>query len=231
MDNKGSVMVVSPHPDDAEFGASGTVVQMVRQGREVNYVICTNGDKGTSDRSVKPADLARTRRKEQQEAARVLGVKDVIFLDIADQQLENTAELRKTLVELIRIYRPATMITVDPYTYYFWWHRDHRGCGQAVMDAIFPYARDHLSYPDLLEKGLEPHKVNELLLFNTDKPNYRVDITATFKQKLEALACHYSQINEMGGETEKKIREWSRQLAEGEEYELAETFNRVDMWW
>ena len=99
------------------------------------------------------------------------------------------------------------------------------------MDAIFSYARDHLSYPDLLEKGLGPHKVNELLLFNTDKPNYRVDITATFKLKLETLVCHYSQINEMGGETEKKIREWSRQLAKGEEYEPAEAFNRVDMWW
>jgi len=225
------VMVVSPHPDDAEFGASGTVACMVKRRREVNYIICTNGDKGTGDRKIKPADLAKTRQKEQRAAAQVLGVKNTIFLGIEDQQLENTAELRKKLVELIRTYRPTTVITVDPYNHYFWWHRDHRNCGQAVMDAIFPYARDHLSYPDLLAKDLEPHKVDELLLFNTDKPNYRFDITETFSLKLKALACHKSQVMEMGKEMSKRIREWSHQLAEEEEYELAEAFNRIQMWW
>ncbi len=230
-EEKGGVMVVSPHPDDAEFGASGTVARMVRQGREVNYVICTSGDKGTGDRKVKPVDLAETRQKEQRAAARVLGVQDVVFLDVADQQLENTTELRKKLVKLIRTYRPTTVITVDPYNHYFWWHRDHRSCGQAVMDAIFPCARDHLSYPDLLEKGLETHKVSELLLFNADQPNYRVDVTETFALKLKALACHKSQVKEIGEEMTRRIKEWSCQLAEGEEYQLGEAFNRIQMWW
>jgi LmbE family N-acetylglucosaminyl deacetylase len=43
------VVVVTPHPDDAEYGVAGTVVRWVSQGKEVVYVVCTNGDKGTSD--------------------------------------------------------------------------------------------------------------------------------------------------------------------------------------
>ena len=42
-------MVVTPHPDDAEYGVAGTVVHWVSQGKEIVYVVCTNGDKGTSD--------------------------------------------------------------------------------------------------------------------------------------------------------------------------------------
>ncbi len=225
------VMVVTPHPDDAEFGAAGTVACLVKDDKDVVYVICTNGNKGTSDRQTKPEDLARTRQQEQRAAAETLGVKEVIFLGYPDQELEYTPELRKQLVRLIRTYRPETVITVDPYTRYFWWHHDHRVCGQAVMDAIFPYARDHLAYPDLLEEGLGPHKVNEILLFNTEEPDYRVNITDTLDTKLAALRCHRSQTGAFGQELEKRMRQWAQENAREEEYELAEAFHRIDMWW
>jgi len=225
------VMVVTPHTDDAEFGVAGSVARWVREGKEVVYVVCTNGDKGTSDRKMKPEELARIREKEQRAAARVLGVREIIFLGYPDQALEYTPEFRKEIVRLIRMYRPETMITVDPYRRYFWWHRDHRACGQVVMDAIFPYARDHLAYPDLLEQGLEPHRVKELLLFNTDEPNYRVDISDTFNLKLAALLCHKSQVAGFASELEGGLRKWAQDMAQGEDFELAEEFHRVDMWW
>jgi LmbE family N-acetylglucosaminyl deacetylase len=225
------VMVVTPHPDDAEFGAAGTVACLVKEGKEVVYIVCTNGNKGTSDRNMKPEKLAEIREREQKEAARVLGVREVVFLGYNDQELEDTPELRKRLVRLIRTYRPETVITVDPHQHYLWWHRDHRICGQAVMDAIFPYARDQAAYPDLLKEGIEPHKVKELLLFNTDKPNYRVDITGIFGLKLKALSCHKSQLADFGPELRERLKQWSRETAKEEEYELAEAFNRIDMWW
>ncbi len=225
------VMVVTPHPDDAEIGVAGSVARWVREGRGVVYVVCTRGDRGTSDRRMKPEELARIREQEQRDAASILGVREVIFLGYSDQCLEDTTEFRKELVRLIRMYRPETVVTVDPYRRYFWWHRDHRICGQVVMDAIFPYGRDHLAYPDLLEQGIEPHKVKELLLFNTGEPNYRVDITDTFNLKLAALLCHKSQVAAFTSELEDGLRKWAQDTAQEEEFELAEEFHRIDMWW
>ena len=118
------VMVVTPHPDDAEFGVSGTVVRWVKEGKDVVYVVCTNGDKGTKDINVKPEDLAKIRENEQLSAAKLLGVREVVFLRHPDQSLEDTSEFRKEIVRLIRMYRPETVVTASPYRRYLW-HRDH----------------------------------------------------------------------------------------------------------
>ena len=190
-------MVISPHPDDAEFGAAGTVAGWTRQGKSVVYVICTDGDKGTSDRRVSPEALSTIRRREQIEAAKVLQVEDVEFLGYADQELEDTNEFRKTIVRLIRRYRARVVVTADPYRRYIW-HRDHRITGQVVMDAVFPYARDHLSYPDLLSRGLEPHKVEAVYFWAAEDVNFRTDITDTFDIKIKALRCHKSQVGRPG---------------------------------
>ena len=223
------VMVISPHPDDAEFGVAGTVARWVAEGKRVIYVICTSGDKGTSDRNMKPEDLARIREQEQLAAARVLGVSDVIFLHYPDQGLEDTPGFRKELVRLIRIYRPETVVTADPYRRYIW-HRDHRITGQVALDAVYPYARDHLAYPDLLQEGLEPHNVKEVLLWGAEEPNYHSDITSTFDIKLNALHCHQSQIADYTG-LEEWLREWARELAQGEKFELAEAFYQIEVSW
>ncbi len=225
------VMVVTPHPDDAEYGVAGTVVRWVSQGKEIVYVVCTNGDKGTSDASVKPEEIAKTREEEQIAAANLLGVREVIFLRHPDQGLEDTPEFRKEIVRLIRMYRPETVVTADPYRRYIW-HRDHRMTGQVTLDAIFPYARDIFSYPDLTKKGLDPHKVKEVLLWGTEDVNYRSDITETFDVKLSALQCHKSQVGHiLLQELEERLRERHSSLAQGEEYELAEGFHRVEILW
>ena len=225
------VMVVTPHPDDAEFGVAGSVALWTRQGREVVYIVCTNGDKGTSDRNMAPEALAQTREQEQLAAARVLGVREVIFLRYPDQTLEDTPEFRKEIVRLIRMYQPEIVVTADPYRRYLW-HRDHRIAGRVTLDAIFPYARDHLAYPDLLEQGLEPHKVKEVLLWGSEDPNYRSDITASFDIKLAALRCHRSQVGHNPvAEMEKWLQKRAKDMAEGESYELAEAFHRIEIWW
>jgi len=225
------VMVVTPHPDDAEYGVAGTVVRWVSQGKEIVYVVCTNGDKGTSDASIKPEELAKTREEEQIAAANLLGVREVIFLRHPDQGLEDTPEFRKEIVRLIRMYRPETVVTADPYRRYIW-HRDHRMTGQVTLDAIFPYARDIFSYPDLTKEGLDPHKVKEVLLWGTEDINYRSNITETFDVKLSALQCHKSQVGHIPlQELEERLRERHSSLAQGEEYELAEGFHRVEILW
>ena len=225
------MMVITPHPDDAEFSVAGTVVRWTRDGKKVIYVVCTNGDKGTSDRNMKPQELVKIREHEQLEAARLLGVSEVIFLRHPDQSLEDTPQFRKELVRLIRQYQPDVVVTASPYRRYMW-HRDHRITGQVALDAVFPYARDHLSYPDLLEEKLEPHKVKEMWLWAADDANYRSNVTETFDIKMAALGCHKSQVgDEMLPEMKERLRRWAETMAEGEDFELAEAFYRVQFNW
>ena len=231
MTEPADVVVVTPHPDDAEFGVAGTVAKWTREGKQVVYVVCTNGNKGTSDLQIKPDELAKIRQNEQRAAAEVLGVREVIFLENQDQGLEDTPEFRKQIVRMIRRYRPQTVVTADPYRRYIW-HRDHRIAGQVTIDAVFPYARDHLAYPDLIEEGLQPHKVKEMLFWATENINYLSDITATFDLKLAALRCHESQVNSMKvSDLENWLRKRCKDLAEGEDFELAEAFHREEIIW
>jgi LmbE family N-acetylglucosaminyl deacetylase len=225
-------MVVAPHPDDAEYGAGGTVARWTSEGRTVVYAVCTSGDKGTGDRTVDPADLAETREREQLAAAEVLGVSKVEFLRHPDQTLEDTPEFRKEIVRLIRTHRPHTVVSADPHRRYLW-HRDHRITGRVAMDAVFPYARDHLAYPDLLEEGLEPHKVKEVLFWGPDEVNHRCDITETFERKMAALRCHESQMPQ-----DQDVRRWEdwvrgrcETMAHGDDFDLAEGFHRVEIPW
>ena len=231
MTKPADVMVITPHPDDAEFGVAGTVARWSSEGKDVIYVVCTNGDKGSSDPDMKPAELARIREQEQLAAANILGVREVIFLRHPDQGLEETPEFRKEIVRLIRMYRPETVVTADLYRRRLW-HRDHRITSQVTLDAIFPYARDFHAYPDLMEEGLQPHKVKELLLWGAEEPNHRTDISGTFDRKIEALFCHSSQVsgNPSSG-WEQRLRERHAMLAEGEDYELAEAFYRIEILW
>jgi LmbE family N-acetylglucosaminyl deacetylase len=223
-------MIVAPHPDDAEFGAAGTVVRWTQEGKNVVYVVCTSGEKGTSDLDMDPDVLAKTREKEQIAAAKVAGVSEVVFLRHPDQGLEDTPEFRKKIVRVIREHRPEIVVTTDPYRRYVW-HRDHRITGQVTLDAVYPYARDHLAYPDLLAEGLQPHKVKELLFWASEDVNYRSDVTHTFDLKLAALRCHASQFTPHGAQRwEAWLRQRCQEMAEGEAFGLAEAFHRVEVW-
>ncbi len=223
------IMVVAPHPDDAEYGAAGTVAKWTRAGKQVIYIICTNGDKGTNNPEIKPEQLIEMREKEQRAAAEVLGVRDVIFLGYPDLHLEASPDFVREMVRQIRLYRPKIIVTTDPYRRYVW-HRDHRVTGQVVLDAVYPLARNRPAYPELLEEGLEPHKVEELFFWATEDINYRSDITDTFDLKLAALRCHASQLVEFDpAALEERLKSRCRQMAEGEKFEFAEAFHREEI--
>jgi LmbE family N-acetylglucosaminyl deacetylase len=226
---KADLLVVAPHTDDAEFGIAGTVCNWVHQGKTVVYCIVTDGDKGTSDKELTPAELVKMRQKEQWDAAHKLGVADVAFLGYHDQELEDTPQLRKDVVRQIRLYRPETVATTDPYRKYIW-HRDHRICGQVVMDAIYPFARDHLAYPDLFAQGYLPHKVKEVLTWGTEDPNYWSDITESFETKIAALGCHKSQVGHRDShQLYQGLKSRAEDMAKGQSFKLAEAFHRVEI--
>ncbi len=207
--NQKVVMVIAAHPDDSEFGSGGTIAKWVREGQKVICVVCTNGDKGTSDETMTSEKLAKVREQEQRAAAKVLGVSEVIFLGYPDGGLEDTADFRGRLVRLLRLYRPDAVITHDPKLRYMG-HRDHRIAGTVAMDAIFPYSRDHLFYPEHKAEGLQPFKVKEVYFTGSEDPDTFIDISGTFEIKARAISCHVSQV----GDHSKDFENWSKQMAQ-----------------
>ena len=222
------VMVVTAHPDDPEFGAGGTIAKLVREGREVRYVIVTNGNKGSGDRAIAPERLARIREEEQQHAARALGVAGVEFLGYEDGEVEDTRGLRLDVTREIRRWRPDLIITQHPdraYGNFFGWHRDHRIVAGVVLDCVYPLARDHLSFPELLPV-YEPHTVREVYLIQWEAPPLVVDITESMDLKLTAVACHASQVADWKV-VEARVRRRAAALGEAKGYPYAEGFERV----
>ncbi|MBI2158960.1 MAG: PIG-L family deacetylase [Candidatus Rokubacteria bacterium] len=222
-------MVVTAHPDDSEFGAGGTVARLAKQGCEVSYVIVTNGNKGSSDRTMTPERLARIREEEQRNAARALGVERVEFLGYPDCELEDTRDLRRDITRQIRRWRPDLLITQNPRRTYNLYasHRDHRITAGAVLDSVYPLARDHMAFPELMP-AYEPHKVREIYLMQWENPHLVMDISDTMDLKLKALACHASQLGNFPS-VEKRVRERSAELGKPKGYAYAEAFDRIVM--
>lgn len=228
------ILGVVAHPDDLEFGMAGTVATYVAQGAKAYYLILTDAGKGTSDRSLTNGKLSRIRRDEQREAARILGVSEVFFCDYEDGALEPSLDVKRDIVRCIRRVKPDTVLTMDPTMIYSTSrgmvnHTDHRAAGQAALDAVYPLARDHLSFPELLkDEGLEPHKVKTLLMHNFDRQNFYVDITEQIDTKLRALAAHKSQLPNTEATT-KMVRDMARREGESVGLKYAESFVRLDL--
>src|SRR5438445_4457942 len=108
-------MVVFAHPDDAEIGSGGVIAKWIGAGCEVTYVLCTNGDAGTAERSLTPAALAARRAEEQRAAADFMRVKHVVMLGYPDGFLDETREFLGDVVRAIRQYRPPTVLGHAPY--------------------------------------------------------------------------------------------------------------------
>lgn len=225
-------MVIFAHPDDAEIGSGGIVARWIAAGCEVTYVLCTNGGAGTADRSLAPEELTRRRAAEQQAAADAMGVCHVVMLDHPDGGLEDTREFRGDIVRALRTYRPHTVFTHDPHRIRAFQHRDHRIAGLVTTDAVYPFARDHLHFPEQIAKeGLEPHKVRELWYWGADEPDVIVDVSDTIDRKIAALFRHESQVpglNVAPGQTlEDRIKAQSARLANGYGFRHAEVFRRL----
>jgi len=223
-------VVITAHPDDAEFTVAGTVARWVREGKTVVYVICTDGSRGSNDPQVRPEHLVAIRRAEQEAAARILGVEEIVFLGYEDGSLEPTLALRRDLTRAIRRYRPDIVVCPDPTVRYYGDtylnHPDHRAAGDAALDAVFPSAGTRYIFPELLAEGLEPHKVREVYIRGAVSPNLWVDISDTIELKIAALKKHESQVSRVQG-WEERVRARAQQAAAGQDMTYAETFKRI----
>jgi LmbE family N-acetylglucosaminyl deacetylase len=190
-------LVIVAHPDDAEFWASGTIAHWTDAGVAVTYCVLTDGETGGYDASIPRDDIPRIRRTEQQQAAALLGVRDVRFFGLAEGELRpDDMRLRRELVRIIRQVRPQRIITWSPewnWQRFRSCHPDHRATGEITLSAIYPDAGNQFAHMSLREEGLEAWTVREAWLINSPHVNHYVDITETFERKVAAVRLHKSQ--------------------------------------
>ena len=223
-------LVITPHPDDAEGGCGGTMAKWVREAEtEVVVVLCTNGDKGTSDRQISPQALANTREREQQEASDVLGVKEVVFLRHPDGGLEDTTLFRSQIVREVRRHKPEVILCIDPYRSNSHTHRDHRMSGQVALDAAYSYAWSYLHFPGQIgREQLQPHRVSEAYLWGSETPDVFVDIEDYLDLKVQSLNKHHSQFsNPDPSDRAQRVRERAAMHAKAIDLPYSEGFRRI----
>ena len=232
--NPESILVITAHPDDVDFGAAGTIARWTDAGHSVSYCIVTDGDAGGFDPAVPRSEIPAIRRAEQEAAGRVIGVEDVHFLGYRDGSLTVTMELRRDLSRMIRQLRPDRVVSHSPERN---WaavgasHPDHLAVGEAATCAVYPDARNPFAFPELLrDEGLADHVVHELWLMGGPRPDHFPDVTDVYDRKLAALRCHASQMTDPGGgpppQMEIRLRANAERAGLGEG-RLAEAFQRV----
>jgi LmbE family N-acetylglucosaminyl deacetylase len=219
-------LVVVAHPDDAEFGAAGTIARWTDMGTSVRYVVLTDGASGSADPTMTRRRLIGMRQEEQRAACAELGVTDAVFLGYDDGFLEATLEARRQVAAEIRRFRPEVVLTLDPSIRWTSWgfinHPDHRACGDLVLHSINPAASTRLWDPTLIEEGLEPWDVAELWLMSFGEGPHMVDITSTLDRKVAALRRHASQL--AGWDPEPRVRDMAGQRGREVGVDLAEAF-------
>ncbi len=229
------ILAVGAHPDDIDIGCSGTVGKYIESGAQVYYLVLTDGSKGSEDIKISNEELIKMRQEEQQNAADILGVKKIFFLNFVDGELENTPTLRKEIIKIMRQVKPNIVLCWDPTLYYdenrsMVNHPDHRKGGEATMDCVYPFARNTRTFPELLDEGLQPHVVEELLLVNFSKANYFIDISSVIDKKIKALAAHKSQFRDIA-KFGKRIKDMNKMIGQKAEpkADFAEGFVRLTL--
>lgn len=225
-------LVIFSHPDDAEFGCAPAIAALTARGVQVSYVVTTDGGKGTEDPAVTPEQLAATRIAEQRAAADVLGVREIVHLGYPDGYLTPSLELRRDIVRQIRRFQPDLVIAQNwrrrddgnPFIA----HPDHLATGEATLAAVYPAARDRLNFPELLEEGLEPWKVRQVLVTGVERPNLWIDVSETLDIGLRALRCHASQLDDVA-QVEERVRERAGEVGKPVGLPMAQAFLSIDL--
>ena len=218
-------LAIGAHPDDAEFGAGGTLARLAREGWEITYIVVTNGNKGTHDRAFNPFELSATREIEQRKALDVLGGKThAIHLRYNDGELESSAALRLEMALYIRVLKPNLVFSHDPWKQYMW-HPDHRAVGFAVIDGLVS-ARDHLFVPGMMQVGIDLWRPETLYLWAAEQPDHFEDITNTLDIKIASLREHHTQLDNANG-WEDRVRTRAAEIGAPHGFAAAEGFKKM----
>ena len=187
-------LFVGPHPDDIEIGAGATVAALAAQGKNICFLICTDGRYGTVNMkdSVTEEELIAIRKDEAIRSAAALGVTDVRFLNLSDGGFYDFEELVKQIAGVISSFKPDVMFAPDPAPASEC-HIDHLNVGKAVRTLAV-----NADNPGIMKKlGADACAVKAVAFYMTAKPNVYMTTTGYLKKQLVALfENHLSQYPE-----------------------------------
>lgn len=184
-------LFVGPHPDDIEIGAGATAAKLADAGKEICFLICTDGrfGDGSAPEGIQGDALVATRKEESIRSAAILGVQDVRFLDLSDGGFYQQETLVKKIAHVVGDFQPDIILAPDPDVTSEC-HADHRNVGNAVRQvACFaPYGGIMSGY------GAVAAPVQALAYFMTAKPNRFVQTMNYLQLQHKAIFdCHLSQ--------------------------------------
>jgi bacillithiol biosynthesis deacetylase BshB1 len=184
MDYTGTVdaLAIGSHPDDAEFGAGGTLLRLGSLGYTTGILDMTRGEMGTRG-------TAEERAQEAREAAAALGLAFRDTLDLGDGHVADTPAARAALVAAVRTLRPKLIFT------HYWDepHPDHVATAALVRHATYLAGLAKYEPRD----GLERHRPFAVAHFGIPRwvaPTFVVDVSEWADRKAAAIRCHRSQL-------------------------------------
>jgi bacillithiol biosynthesis deacetylase BshB1 len=178
-----TVLIVAPHPDDAELAMGGAIAKMIIAGFNVVLVDLTDGEPT-------PFGSKKIRAKESKRASNILGIKNRICMDMPNRNLEPTLQNRRKLAEVIRLNKPDILFAPTMPD----WHPDHKAALELTEAARF-----EAKYHKTDMTGL-PHWTPKLYLYYSPhrlhfhRPSVTMDISDVWEMKLDAIKAYQSQI-------------------------------------
>lgn len=182
-------LFIGPHPDDIEVACAPTVKRLTDAGKDVRFLVMTDGGGGTCDPVRFKDTLVATRRREATASAALLGVSDVTFLDLPDGGPFSEWECAKRIAEAVVRLKPDAVFAPDPDVRSEC-HLDHLTVGRAAKSVLLqtPFL------PIVKQYGLaDTHEIQALFLYYTDRPNALLPVSRTYGARMAALRLHESQ--------------------------------------
>lgn len=177
-------LVFTAHPDDAEISIGGTIAKLVKQNKKVGIVDFTQGELGTRG-------TAETRKKEAEDASKILGITIRDNLNIPDGKVHPCREYVEKVIVQIRKYRPK--IICAPY--FNDRHPDHIGAGQITKEAMFlsglPKIKTRRNNKP--QEAYRPEKLFYFMMTYQFDPTFIVDISDTLETKIKAIRAFKTQ--------------------------------------
>ncbi len=178
--DKTKILALSPHPDDDVFSYGGTLAKHAKNGDDITIIYLCDGSKGTPE-GIRDSSLATKRKKEAQEAAEKISVKELIFWGYKDDKLLANQTSIKAMISIILELKPDIIYVPS----FLDDHPDHKQTNNIL----------NFSFKNILAQN---KNYNPLVLmsevWSPILPNRIIDITNVIDVKKEAIKCHATQL-------------------------------------
>ena len=183
-------LFIGPHPDDIEVGAGATAAKLTAAGKQVCFLVCTDGRYGLehAPEGTAPEELVELRKAEVLASARTLGVTDVRFLGFSDGGFYDFEDLVRAAARVVGDFQPQVILAPDPDVTSEC-HVDHKNVGEASKRLAF-----FAPFPEIMARyGAGAADVQALAFYMTARPDRFVSTRGLLRRQLDALLCHRTQ--------------------------------------